>query len=334
MKTYSSHPLQGKTVLVTGATGFLGGALVACLSQFDVTIRALVRRPNRDNYIKALPNVTQVQGDLSQPHTLQDAVKGCDIVFHTAVSYGNLAEQTRINAEGTRDLAQVCADNHITRLVHVSTLASYGYKVRGKVTEDTPLVPSNEPYSLTKANAEAHLKAVAHQNALSYAIVRAGGIYGARSGMWTDRMFSVAKRKPLIFVGSGQGNAPLIHIDDLVDLLVLVATHPNAHNQAFHAVLPTSHTWREFLGAYAQLVNNDTWIGVPFGIVKFFASLISALAPTPSPAKTLAEVLEYANSAVTYDMNKAKNLLQWQPSLTLQEGIKRCEPYLKERGLL
>lgn len=333
------HPLKmasytGKTVLVTGATGFLGGALVKYLIAEGAQVKALVRRPNRDRDIKDLPNLTQVTGDITHPQTLDRAVKGCDVVFHVAVSYGNLAEQTQVNVDGTRNIAEACARVGVSRLVHISSLAAYGYGVRGIITEETPLSPSNEPYSITKTRAEEALQSVSASTGLSFAIVRPGGIYGAGSGLWTRTMFTVARRKPLIFLGDGSGNAPLVHVDDLIRLIVLCGQHPQANGQAFNAVTPTPHTWREFLGEYAKLVHNTSWLGIPVLPLRAIAGVIAFLAPKPSSLATLPTVLDYGTSKVQFSTQKAQRLLGWQAELTLQEGVARCVPYLQAEGLL
>jgi nucleoside-diphosphate-sugar epimerase len=291
----------------------------------------MIRRPNRDRDIKGVPNVTQVQGDLSQLDSLRPAVRGCEVVFHAAVSYGSYAEQTQVNVEGTRQLALACADEGVARFVHVSSVAAYGYAVRGRVTEDTPLAPAQEPYSITKARAEQALQDVSAQRGLAYSIVRPGGIYGAGSGLWTRTMFSIARRRPLIFIGDGAGNVPLIYVDDLTRLIALCATHPQATHTAFNAVYDPSYTWRAFLLAYANLVGGRRWLGVPFAPVHVLARLVAFFAPKPSSYATLAEVLAYARSNVAFSCEKAQRLLGWQPTVTLEEGVSLCLPYLQAR---
>lgn len=325
----SAPSLTGKTVLVTGATGFLGGALVRHLVTEGANVRAMVRRPNRDRDIRGLPNVAQVQGDLSQPHTLRGAVRGCAVVFHTAVSYGSYDEQRQVNVEGTRQLALACADEGVARFVHVSSVAAYGYAVRGRVDENTPLAPAQEPYSITKAHAERALREVGAERGLSYSIVRPGGIYGAGSGLWTRTMFNIARRRPLLFIGDGTGNVPLVYVDDLTRLLALCAVHPAAQGEAFNAVYDPPHTWRAFLSAYADLVGGRRWLGVPFAPLWAVARLIAFFAPKPSPYATLADVLAYGRSNVSFSCQKAQRLLGWQTSVTLEEGVALCLPYLQ-----
>jgi uncharacterized protein YbjT (DUF2867 family) len=103
----------GKTLLVTGATGFLGQALVERLSrQSDAQeIRVLVRNLQRAERIKDLPRVTIFQGDLTLPDSLPAAVRGVQIIFHSGAALGgDLALQMAANRDGTRNLATVAAN--------------------------------------------------------------------------------------------------------------------------------------------------------------------------------------------------------------------------------
>lgn len=327
--------MQGKTVLLTGATGFLGGALAARLSAVGAQVRALVRRPDRDRRIKDLPNVTQVTGDVTDLASLRAAASGCDYAIHAAVSYGTLAEQRAVNVEGTRHVAQACAEAGVARLLHVSSLAAYGYAVHGVVTEARALRPSREPYSLTKAEAEAALRDAAQAHGLSYSIVRAGGIYGAHSGLWTLTLFKLAKRQPIVFLGDGRANVPLVYVDDLIDLMLLCLTEPRAHNEAFNAVYDPPYTWRDLLMGYARLKReNPVWLGIPLVLVKPFVCLLSATAPDLTPRKALKDMLGYLLSDVRYSAQKAHDLLGWQPKTTLYAGIEACKPYLQAKGQL
>src|SRR5215207_5245192 len=123
--------LAGKTVLVTGATGFLGGVTARRLAQDGARVRALARSPERAKYLRDCENIELVYGDITQPETLQPIMDGVDTVFHTAVDYGSMERQRAVNVEGTRNLANAAADAGVRRLVHVSSIAVYGYALSG-----------------------------------------------------------------------------------------------------------------------------------------------------------------------------------------------------------
>lgn len=327
--------LQGKTVLVTGATGFLGGVLARKLAEDGVNVRAMVRRPDRDHYIRDMPNIDLIQGDIAQPDTLKSACEGCEIIFHVAAALsGDLTHQMIVNRDGTRFLTHAAAETGVKRIVHVSTIAVYGYKNTADVTENTPPNPGHNPYDVSKLAAEQALKEVAAVRGIAYSIIRPGMIYGPRSGMWTGQMFKVARRKPTVFIGSGSGSCYPIYVDDVVDLMLLLASHPKAVGEIFNATPDPSPTWRDYLGAYARLAGHQSWLGVPAPLMKPVAALAGLFAPPNGSLKDLPDLLPFSQRYITYKTTKARELLGWSPRVSLEEGTARCAEWLREKGLL
>jgi nucleoside-diphosphate-sugar epimerase len=328
--------LTGKTVLVTGATGFLGSALTARLSSDGVLVRALVRNTQKARRIENLPGVKIIQGDITEADQMHEAVHGCEIVFHVAAALGgSRSEQRNINTIGTHNVANAAAGVGVSRIIHVSSIAVYGYNQTGNVTEATPPNPGHDPYNITKAEAETELRTIADAHHIPYSIIRPGMIYGPRSGMWTGQLFRLAKRRPTPFVGHGDGTTFPIYLDDVVDLMVLLAEHPKAVGEAFNCTPDPTPTWREFLGLYSQLAgHSQSWLGIPFGLIYPFTALIGALARPNTQAKELPNMLRLSQRQVTYKMTKARDMLGWGPKVDLQTGVERCAPWLREKGWL
>jgi nucleoside-diphosphate-sugar epimerase len=327
--------LTEKTVLVTGATGFLGGAVVRRLAAEGAHVRALAHRPNRDKYIRDLQNVEIITGDITDAERMKAVVQGCDTVFHVAAATGGtLAYQRRLNVDGTRNVMQAAADAKVQRVVHVSTVAVYGYGYRSDITEDTPQKPGRVPYNITKSEGEAVVREIGAASGIPYSIIRPGMIYGPRSGMWTGTLFRLARRKPTIFVGDGSGHPHPIYVDDVVDLMLPLATHPAAENETFNCAPDPAPTWREFLGGYSRLAGHQQWLGVPTLPAKILAPVIELVLTLRGEPQDVPALIPYAQSCATYRMDKARTLLGWQPKVSLEEGIHRCEPWLREKGLL
>jgi nucleoside-diphosphate-sugar epimerase len=327
--------LTGKQVLVTGGTGFLGGALVHRLSEKGSQVRVVARDPQRGRYIQNLPGVEIVQGDISDTDKMHEAVRGCEIVFHVAASTGgSIHDQRRMNTEGTQNVANAAAGAGILRVVHVSTIAVYGYKQRGEVTEDTPIDPGQDPYNITKAEAESVLREIGAEHRMPYSIIRPGQIYGPRSGMWTGKLFQAARWRPTPWLGDGSGFVFPIYVDDVVDLMVVLAEHPAAVGEAFNCTPDPSPTWREFLGGYSRLAGHQSWLSIPPALVSPIAKLVGALARPQTQLKELPDMIGLVQGRVTFKMTKAREMLDWQPKVDLQTGIERCAPWLREKGLL
>lgn len=327
--------LAGSTVLVTGATGFVGGALTRRLAADGAHVRALARTPEKAAFLAGQPRVEIVHGDITNAVCCAEVCQGCDVVFHVAAALGGpIAMQRRVNVEGTRHVVRAAAEAGAARLVHISSIAIYGYGHRGVITEDTAPRPTHDPYSLTKREGEGVVQVAARERDLSYTVIRPGTIYGPRSNAWTRKMFMLVRRPPLIFVGNGRGSIPAIYVDDLIDLCVVAATHPAAANQIFNGTPDPSPTWREYLGGYAALAGVRGWWPVPVAPVRWALRLRAAFAPPETRLKALPEFVSFLTEPVTYSMAKARACLNWAPSTPLAEGIARSAPWLRDLGLL
>jgi len=326
----------GKTVFLTGATGFLGGVIARELSTRGAHVKALARRPERDKYLKGLANLEIIPGDLSDTATLADLMQGCEIVIHVAAQLGGTYQvQHGPNVIGTRNIAQAASQAGVRRFVHISSVAVYGPRIPAVLTEDTPLDPGPNPYNQTKAEAETALKEVAQQTGLPYTIIRPGMIYGPRSHAWTYTLFRLASRRPLFFAGDGSGSAYTIFVDDVADLTLTAALHPAAVNQAFNAVDDPAPTWRDLIGGYAALAKNTSWVSIPPPLLQPVAMLIEAYLRLRGEPQNLPVMFnDFFLSRKRISMDKARTLLNWQPCVSLAEGLARCEPYLREKGLL
>ena len=326
-----------QTALVTGAPGFLGGALARRLADDGVQVKALARRPNRDRGIRDVPNIAIVMGDVTDADRMQEVVQGCDAVFHVAAALGGrMATQRRVNVEGTRNVMLAAARAKVGRAVFVSSIAVYGYGVAGRVTEETPLAPRRDPYNVTKAEAEAVVRQIGNERGLSYSIVRPGTIYGPGSGVWTRTLFKLAKRQPTLFIGDGSGSAHPIFVDDVVDLLVTTATHPAAAGEAFNCAPDPAPAWRAFLDGYGRLAGQmePRWLGIPVWAGWILAHGIEFMLRLRGEPKDAPDAVRFLTRRVTYSMEKARDLLGWTAAVDLESGIERCAPYLREKGLL
>lgn len=325
--------LAGKTVLVTGASGFLGGEVVRRAASEGAYVLALVRSPQKAGYVRDTANVEIVQGDITDAGRMREVIHRCDYVLHTAVNYGNWDDQHRVNYEGTRIVMQAAAQARVQRFVHCSSIVVYGYRRTGRIFESDPLMMAKyDPYSVSKVKAEDAVREIGAQTKLSYAIIRPGMIYGPRSGQWTDVAFRMTQRRPLIWIGNGGGSIFPVHVADVADMMCVVATHPNAHNEAFTCVSDEQVTWREYLAAYAKLSNNPTYLGVPLALLNVVAATAGVIGR--GRIRDTREYLSAITRQAVMDMSKARERLDWQPKYNLESGMETVVPYLREKGWL
>lgn len=128
-------------VFMTGASGFLGGHVMAELRRAGCEVRALSRRPESDAGIAALGG-KPVRGDLADAASLAAAMAGCEAVFHiaadTSMWRGNAQAQTETNVRGTERLLQAAQQARVSAIVHTSSVAAFSHLVQGVLDESVP----------------------------------------------------------------------------------------------------------------------------------------------------------------------------------------------------
>ena len=323
----------GLRVLVTGGTGFLGGALARRLLADGAHVTVLARNAQKAAPLAEL-GATIVHGDLTDGTAVYEAARGAHVVFHVAALLGGpYAAQHAVNEGGTRLLLEA-VEPDLRRFVHVSSIAVYGNVLPLRVTEDTLLAPGASPYGQSKAEAEAAVWAVAAERGLPVTIIRPGMIYGPGSNMWTANVFQLARLRPTPFFGSGQMPAPVIWLDDLLDLLVCAGEHPSAVGNAFNAVMDPAPSWRSYIGAHSALAGHHDWLPIPVIVGRIFAGMTMLLAPRDSVPRDLPDMLERVIGPSSFSAEKAAALLGWRACTPVVEGVRQSAGWLRQQELL
>jgi nucleoside-diphosphate-sugar epimerase len=285
-----------------------------------------------------MPPIDIVQGTLDDADSLRAAAEGCEVVVHSAALLGGRIDQQRAtNVEGTRCLMHAAADAGVRSFVHVSTLSVYGVCYDGLIGEDThPPAPGTDPYGITKAEAEVVVREVGSARGIEYAILRPGMIYGPRAMLWTGTAFRLASLVPTPWIGSGGGLAHCIYVDDVCDMMALLATHPAAVGETFNCCSDPSPSWRTFLGEYARLARgvNDDWLELPPEIAYVIGGLVMLLSPPYSRGRMALDFITFVQKRAQFSMAKARQRLDWQPGVGIEEGVARCVDWLRSQGWL
>ena len=180
-----------ETLLVTGATGFLGRHLLPALCRRGAEVRALVRDPEANLWLRRYPNVTPVQGNVLDPASLRQALEGVDAVIHAAGRFrfwGRDADFIPVNVEGTRHVMRTALAAGVRRAVQVSTIAVIGQPEPGRlVDEEHPPHPA-DPYQRSKLAGEGVVREAIAEG-LDAVIVRPGAFYGPLGEYGFNRLF-------------------------------------------------------------------------------------------------------------------------------------------------
>ncbi|MCE9602040.1 MAG: SDR family oxidoreductase [Gemmatimonadetes bacterium] len=312
-------------VLVTGANGFVGRALMRRLSDTDdIHVSAAVRRPAEFSGTGGARAAIAVHG-IASPLEQMDwstALSGVGTVVHLAARVHILGERRgdplarfrAVNVAGTLNLARQCAQAGVTRFVYLSSV-----KVNGESTPPGhPFVESDVPapqdaYAVSKLEAEQGLSVVSAQTGMEIVIVRPPLVYGPGvKANFAALMRAVQRGWPLP-LGSVRNRRSLVALDNLVDLLALCLVHPSAANQTF-------------------LVSDGLDLSTPDLIrgIADAAGVRPRLVPVPAAILRLAGIALGRREAMArlcgnlqVDISKARGLLGWSPPVTVSEGLRR-----------
>jgi nucleoside-diphosphate-sugar epimerase len=215
------------TVLVTGATGFIGQHLVTRLRGSECRIRVLTRKASR------VPadwpgRVEIVAGDLLDTDSIRGALRGVTTVVNLAGVITDPLRMRAVNVEGVRLLAEVAAKEGVSRLVHVSSAGVVGQPDTEMVTEDTPCRPENL-YERSKLEGEQALLAQAKSSGLDVVIVRPTNVFGEGRDPSRDSLLewmTAIRKGRFVYFGSG-GMANYVYVGDVAEALYRVVEGPS-----------------------------------------------------------------------------------------------------------
>jgi dihydroflavonol-4-reductase len=327
-----------QTILVTGATGFTGRVLCRRLVAEGHRVRAIAR-PSSDLADLAALGITWFRGDVYDPDLVRQAMEGVDTVFHIATLYrdggADESEHRKVHVDSTRLLAEAAvAQTGFRRFVHISTVGVHGHIEHPPANEESPFHPG-DAYQRTKLEAEQWLRGFAPQHGLSHTILRPAAIYGPEDERLL-KVFRMAMKRFFVLLGRGKCLYHLIHVDDLVDLMLLAAEHPAAEGQAFICgnVEPID---LERLGRIVAetLGHRFRALRVPAGPVFLLADLCEAVCkPFGISPPLYRRRVAFFTKDRSFDTRKVRETLGWTPKLNNEDGIRQTALAYRQRGKL
>ena len=322
------------TVLVTGAQGFVGTRVLAALSRRGVAARALVRRGLVAPWES--PGVAErMRGDVTDPESLRQALRGCELVFHCAWGGDALADARRINVEGTRNVLTAAAAAGVRRVVHLSTMAVHGHRLPPVLTEDCPFDLGGDAYGVSKAEGEVAAFELGAKHGVEVVVLRPTLVYGPRAPLWVLAYFDRTRREQVALIDGGEGLANLVYVDDLVEAMWAAAQTPGIGGEAFLISGPEPVTWREYIGAFARMCGKPLPPSVPrwrANLEMQFLRVYGTLANRPR--RFVGMDLQLMPERTAVSIAKAQRLLGFTPPTSFEAGMKLCATWLREEGYL
>lgn len=312
--------VASRRIMVTGSTGFLGAALSTRLVSLGVDIICVSRSPVTD---RKTEQIYIDFGNIKELSKLGEPLVEVDVVVHCAARAhimndevaDPLAEYRRINVDGTLNLARQAAKAGVKRFIFISSI-----KVNGESTPlDTPFTAGDIPapqdaYGISKLEAEQGLQELAAETGMELVIIRPPLVYGPGvKGNFATMIKLVAKGVPLP-LGAIHNQRSLVALDNLVDLIITCIDHPAAANQVFLAGDGEDLSTTELLRGVSTAMGKSLWlIPVPAFLPQLAATLLGK--------KAMADRLL---GSLRVDISKARELLGWQPPVSVDEGLRRC----------
>lgn len=322
--------------LVTGANGFLGSALSRHLHISEKQVRCLVRRGSD---LRALAGLERffLEGDVTQPETLARAVEGVDVVFHLAgVRRGATRDDfMAVNALGTKNVCDVLLKkNPRARLVLCGSLAATGPSFEGRArVEDDAFVPQ-EWYGESKAEAERI--AFSYSGKLPVTCARPARILGP-GDKENLTFFKLVKKGYVLKLLGPERPLSLIDVDDAVQMLMLLATHDRALGESFFAAADGTLTAEKLMRLAADEMH---WpaktVPVPGPLLRgvgFAADVVTRLSGKKLPINRKL-VRQLLAPGWVCSNEKAKRLLGFRPTRTLEDSVRRSARWYVEQGWL
>lgn len=243
--------LKGKNILVTGATGFIGGRLVEKLIlDYKITPKVLVRDYAKVARIARFP-VEIKKSDLSDRSGLEKALEGCDIVFHCAFDFSASLDD---NVSAIKVLAETCRSKRINRLVHVSTISVYEPLKDGDVTEESKSEPVGISYADTKLAVEEEILRQVLKYDLPAVVIQPTNVYGSFGRTWTDKIVEKIQRGTIVLPDGGEGLCNAVYVDDVVNAMILASIRNGVVGERFLISGAEPVTWDMFYGKFADAV--------------------------------------------------------------------------------
>ena len=226
--------------LVTGANGFIGRSLIKKLNDDGFLVRVLSRSNNKnlfDSVEVVLGDLTSNEGDWS------NIAIGCDVIFHCAGEVNDQHKMYALHVEGTKKLIDadhksINLDGKPKHFIQLSSVGTYGQSIKTNqsrvVTEESDCNPVGE-YEITKALSDKIIIKAAKNHSMTYTILRPSNVVGLSMPNQSFKKLLVAiEKRQFFFIGTRKSISTYIHVDDVVDALMLCAKDNRAINQIFN----------------------------------------------------------------------------------------------------
>lgn len=325
------------TVLVTGATGFIGQALARRLLAGGERVRVLARQPAR--IAEAGLQVQEVyEGDITEGTSVDRAVAGASVVYSIAGTFRepSLSDERyrEVNVAAVRLMMEAARKHGVRRVVHCSTVGIHGNVVGDPANEDTPIRPDGI-YEVTKAEGDRTALSYAKEG-LEVVVIRPAPVYGPGDTRLV-KLFKLAARDRVLLLGDGRPHYHMVYIDDLVEAFRLAGTTLGVSGEAFIVAGAERPTLEELVRRIGRLTGHPEQriVKLPAGPILGLGDICERVCrPLGINPPIYRRRIEFFVNNRAYDIGKAERRLAYRPAISLDEGLALTAAWYREQGFL
>ena len=326
------------TILVTGATGFLGSALVTELVRQQLPVRILARDAQKAR-AQFGESITIIPGEITNEQQVRQAVDGVTEIYHLVGRLYHPSTPTELysmtHVAGTRVLLAACqGQSQLQRIVHCSTTGVHGVTGRTPAAEDAPFAPTN-PYEATKLEAELLALKAYKEDRLPVSVIRPGLVYGP-GDLHLLGFFLSIKKGLFRVIDSGKALLHPIYIDDMTSAFLHCARCPEAIGRSYNIAGECLVTIRELATAIAHAMDKELPAGsIPLWLANLAADIFATLPgfQGESAPLTRSRVKFLTNSRV-YNCSRAANELGFKANVDLEKGMRQTASWYAKHHYL
>ncbi len=323
-------------VLITGAAGFIGRHLMKRLLDTGKRIIAFDVIPCPESLVDE-DKVCWIKGDITSPEQVEQAAQDCGLIFHLAAVVGDWGSESShrlVTVEGTRHVFDAALkQKRRPRIVLASSIVVYGDQINQKVChEGVPHGKTFGPYSESK-QAQERMAQQYLQRGLDIRIVRPANVYGAGSKPWVEELCIELKRGVPVLIGGGDFDAGLVHVNNVVEVMLLAAVNSQARGQIYNAADENGITWKKYMGDLAKICGAPKPRSIPRLAARYLAvageRTFRLLRSDTRPPITR-EAFNLVGSEHHIDMMKTRRELGYEPVTSYESGIAEVREYLHD----
>jgi nucleoside-diphosphate-sugar epimerase len=320
--------------LVTGATGLLGSHIAEKLVQQGQPVRALVRPSSDTAFLDAL-GVEKAYGDVTDAASVAAAMQGIDRVYHSAAQVGDWGKWERfvaVTIEGTRNMLDAARDAKVQRFLHVSSISTYGHPDgEGMVLDESAPLGANlhkwSYYSRAKVEAEKLAWEYHNRGDVPLTVVKPSWLYGERDRASMPRIIRNIKAGRGKIIGDGKNRLNLTYAGNEAEGCILAATSENGLGEIYNLSSDGDITLEEYFNKVAaQLGCPPVTKHVPYKVAynaAFLMELFGHAVGKKKPPLVTRYAVWLMGRRCFFSSEKARRELNWQPTVSYDEGIER-----------